>query len=197
MSCAASVGCPILSWQTFSAWNESELESFLIEITARIFKTPDSDGAGELIDKVLDSSGMKGTGKWTVLDAVELGVPIPVIASAVDARVLSSQKRLVAPVRSCPGRIRDRFHKRNAPSLSMRCSRGAVCQQSVFVCARSAASASLRRRETGIFRSVRLLRFGVAAASFARSFCPASKLRLIAIRSFRTCCSIRVLPPSC
>lgn len=76
----------------FSAWNESELESFLIEITARIFKTPDSDGAGELIDKVLDSSGMKGTGKWTVLDAVELGVPIPVIASAVDARVLSSQK---------------------------------------------------------------------------------------------------------
>ncbi len=76
----------------FSAWNQSELQSFLIEITSRIFRTPDLDGAGELIDKVLDTSGMKGTGKWTVLDAVELGVPIPVIASAVDARVLSSQK---------------------------------------------------------------------------------------------------------
>ncbi len=78
--------------EVFSAWNLSELQSFLIEITARIFRTSDPDGNGELIDKVLDTSGMKGTGKWTVLDAIELGVPIPVIASAVDARVLSSQK---------------------------------------------------------------------------------------------------------
>ena len=78
--------------EVFTSWNHSELQSFLIEITARIFRTPDPDGEGELIDKVLDSSGMKGTGKWTVQDAVELGVPIPVIASAVDARVLSSQK---------------------------------------------------------------------------------------------------------
>jgi 6-phosphogluconate dehydrogenase len=78
--------------EVFEAWNGSELQSFLIEITARIFRTADPDGDGELIDKVLDSSGMKGTGKWTVQDAIELGVPIPVIASAVDARVLSSQK---------------------------------------------------------------------------------------------------------
>jgi 6-phosphogluconate dehydrogenase len=78
--------------EVFSAWNQTELQSFLIEITARIFRTPDPESSGELVDKVLDASGMKGTGKWTVLDAVELGVPIPVIASSVDARVLSSQK---------------------------------------------------------------------------------------------------------
>jgi 6-phosphogluconate dehydrogenase len=78
--------------EVFSTWNLGELQSFLIEITARIFRTPDPEGPGELLDKVLDASGMKGTGKWTVQDALELGVPIPVIASAVDARILSSQK---------------------------------------------------------------------------------------------------------
>jgi 6-phosphogluconate dehydrogenase len=78
--------------EVFTSWNQTELQSFLIEITARIFRTADPLGSGELLDQVLDASGMKGTGRWTVLDAVELGVPIPVIASSVDARVLSSQK---------------------------------------------------------------------------------------------------------
>ena len=78
--------------EVFSSWNQTELKSFLIEISARIFRTADPDGDGELLDKVVDSSGMKGTGKWTVQDAIELGVPVPVIASSVDARVISSSK---------------------------------------------------------------------------------------------------------
>lgn len=81
--------------ETFSAWNETELKSFLIEISARIFRTQDPEDptrTSYLIDKVLDSSGMKGTGKWTVQDAVELGVPIPTIACSVDARVISAHK---------------------------------------------------------------------------------------------------------
>ena len=78
--------------EVFSSWNQTELKSFLIEISARIFRTADPEGEGELLDKVVDSSGMKGTGKWTVQDAIELGVPVPVIASSVDARVISSSK---------------------------------------------------------------------------------------------------------
>lgn len=76
---------------TFRAWNEGELESFLIEITASIFET--SDGAGGwLVDRVLDRAGQKGTGRMTASIALELGVAIPSIAAAIDARVLSSRK---------------------------------------------------------------------------------------------------------
>jgi len=80
---------------TFTQWNETELQSFLIEISARIFRTKDPEdesGATYLVDKVLDSTGMKGTGKWTVQDAVELGVPVPTVACSVDARVISANK---------------------------------------------------------------------------------------------------------
>ena len=56
----------------FVEWNHGELESFLVEITADIFRVKDEFGEGELVDKVLDKTGMKGTGKWTVQQATEL-----------------------------------------------------------------------------------------------------------------------------
>jgi len=74
----------------FSEWNAAELDSFLIEITAKIFTKKDPEGSGELVDKILDAASMKGTGKWTVQQGAELASPIPVIASSVDARVLSA-----------------------------------------------------------------------------------------------------------
>jgi 6-phosphogluconate dehydrogenase len=77
---------------TFAEWNRGELESFLIEITAKIFEREDPETGRDLIDLVLDAASMKGTGKWTVEDAAELGVPIPTIAAAVDARLLSAAK---------------------------------------------------------------------------------------------------------
>ena len=77
---------------TFSEWNDGELSSFLVEITKDIFATKDPEGPGELLDKVLDQGQMKGTGKWTVMDAAELGVAIPTIATSVEMRVLSSAK---------------------------------------------------------------------------------------------------------
>jgi 6-phosphogluconate dehydrogenase len=76
---------------TFDAWNQGELASFLIEITARIFRVKDDLTTGDLIDAVLDATAQKGTGKWTVNEASELGCSIPTIASSVDARLLSSQ----------------------------------------------------------------------------------------------------------
>ena len=75
----------------FDEWNSGELESYLIEITARIFRKKDDDG-GYVVDKIMDSASMKGTGKWTVQDAAEIGVAIPTISSAVDARIVSAYR---------------------------------------------------------------------------------------------------------
>jgi 6-phosphogluconate dehydrogenase len=76
----------------FGKWNEGPLQSFLIEITAKIFRVRDPETGAPLVDKVLDKAGQKGTGKWTAQVALDLGVPIPTIAAAIDARVLSSMK---------------------------------------------------------------------------------------------------------
>jgi 6-phosphogluconate dehydrogenase len=76
----------------FDEWNKSELESFLVEITASIFKKKDEMAEGWLIDKVLDKTGMKGTGKWTIQQAAELSVAAPTMEAALDARFLSGLK---------------------------------------------------------------------------------------------------------
>ncbi|CAA3011726.1 6-phosphogluconate dehydrogenase, decarboxylating 3 [Olea europaea subsp. europaea] len=78
--------------QVFSEWNQGELLSFLIEITADIFRIKDDKGNGYLVDKVLDKTGMKGTGKWTVQQAAELSIAAPTIASSLDSRFLSGLK---------------------------------------------------------------------------------------------------------
>jgi 6-phosphogluconate dehydrogenase len=76
----------------FDEWNKGPLESFLIEITAHIFRVKDDETGAPLVDKVLDKAGQKGTGKWTAQVALDLAVAIPTIAAAIDARVLSSMK---------------------------------------------------------------------------------------------------------
>jgi 6-phosphogluconate dehydrogenase len=76
----------------FAEWNAGDLDSFLIEITAKIFRVRDPETGRPLVDMILDEAGQKGTGKWTALTAVELGIPIPTIQAAIDARVLSSHR---------------------------------------------------------------------------------------------------------
>ncbi|ELR98138.1 decarboxylating NADP(+)-dependent phosphogluconate dehydrogenase [Gloeocapsa sp. PCC 73106] len=79
--------------EVFSQWNQTEeLNSFLIEITADIFKYVDPETDKHLIDLILDSAGQKGTGRWTVVTSLELGVSIPTIYAAVNARVMSAYK---------------------------------------------------------------------------------------------------------
>ncbi|MGQ9864832.1 MAG: decarboxylating NADP(+)-dependent phosphogluconate dehydrogenase [Pseudanabaenaceae cyanobacterium] len=78
--------------EIFAAWNQTELASFLIEITADIFGKKDEETGEPLVDKILDAAGQKGTGRWTVTSAFELGVPIPTMIAAVTARVISSYK---------------------------------------------------------------------------------------------------------
>src|SRR5436309_2421394 len=75
----------------FDEWNRGELDSFLIEITSQIFAKKDEDRT-PLIDKILDSAGQKGTGKWTGISALEMGTPVTLIAEAVFASCLSALK---------------------------------------------------------------------------------------------------------
>ena len=77
--------------ETFTEWNKTELDSYLIEITSNIFKFKEPDGA-YLVDKILDAAGQKGTGKWTVLSGLDNGAPVTLIAEAVFARLISSLK---------------------------------------------------------------------------------------------------------
>ncbi len=79
--------------EVFAEWNTTdELNSFLIEITSDIFTNLDADTNTALVEMILDTAGQKGTGRWTVMSALEMGVAIPTITAAVNARILSSIK---------------------------------------------------------------------------------------------------------
>lgn len=90
--------------QVFSSWNQGELNSYLIEITADIFKKIDDETGKPLVEVILDSAGQKGTGKWTSKNALDLGVPLPLITESVFARFISALKEeRVAASRILPG----------------------------------------------------------------------------------------------
>ena len=76
---------------TFAEWNKGPLDSYLVEITRDIFAKKDTDGT-PLVNKILDTAGQKGTGKWTVINSLELGTPITLMAEAVYARCVSALK---------------------------------------------------------------------------------------------------------
>jgi 6-phosphogluconate dehydrogenase len=77
--------------EAFARWNTGELDSYLIEITSAILAFKDTDGS-PLVEKILDTAGQKGTGKWTSVSALDLGMPVTLIGEAVFARCLSAMK---------------------------------------------------------------------------------------------------------
>lgn len=79
--------------EIFKKWNEGVLDSYLIEITSDILAYEDEDGA-PLVEKILDTAGQKGTGKWTAITALDLGIPLTLIGESVFSRCLSAQKDL-------------------------------------------------------------------------------------------------------
>ncbi|MCH7226080.1 decarboxylating NADP(+)-dependent phosphogluconate dehydrogenase [Haloferula sp. A504] len=76
----------------FADWNAGDLESFLIEITANIFKQKDPETGKDIVDLIVDKAGQKGTGRWTMMAAVEQAVPLSCIGGSVEARILSSMR---------------------------------------------------------------------------------------------------------
>src|SRR5688572_10338405 len=75
----------------FARWNEGKLDSYLVEITRDIMGARDEDGE-PLVEKILDTAGQKGTGRWTAVSSLELGIPMTLVAEAVYARILSALK---------------------------------------------------------------------------------------------------------
>ncbi|GAB3045826.1 NADP-dependent phosphogluconate dehydrogenase [Virgibacillus ainsalahensis] len=78
--------------EVFTEWNKGELDSYLIEITSDIFTKKDDETGKPLVDVIMDKAGQKGTGKWTSKNALDLGVPLPLITESVFARFISSLK---------------------------------------------------------------------------------------------------------
>ncbi|WP_249872604.1 NADP-dependent phosphogluconate dehydrogenase [Oceanobacillus saliphilus] len=78
--------------EVFKEWNKGELDSYLIEITADIFTKTDDETGKPIVDVIMDKAGQKGTGKWTSKNALDLGVPLPLITESVFARFISSLK---------------------------------------------------------------------------------------------------------
>ena len=90
----------------FDEWNKAELDSYLIGITGEILRFKDNDGQ-PMVTKILDSAGQKGTGKWTVISALDHGVPLSLIGESVFARLISSMKKervKASPLFSSPAR---------------------------------------------------------------------------------------------
>ncbi|HEV2825493.1 MAG TPA: NADP-dependent phosphogluconate dehydrogenase [Actinomycetota bacterium] len=99
----AGMGAATLA-EVFEGWNAGDLDSFLIEITAKVLRQVDQASGQPLVDVILDPAEQKGTGRWTVQSALELGVPVTGITEAVFARVLSSQKeQRTAAAKVLPG----------------------------------------------------------------------------------------------
>jgi len=100
--------------KVFAEWNEGELDSYLIDITQQIFAKEDEDGT-PIVDKILDTAGQKGTGKWTCLSALDLGMPVTLIGEAVFSRCLSAIKdERVAASAILPGPNHKAEHDRAA-----------------------------------------------------------------------------------
>ncbi|MET7683892.1 NADP-dependent phosphogluconate dehydrogenase [Streptomyces sp. NPDC005423] len=89
--------------ETFRRWNEGRLGSYLIEITAEVLAHTDAESGRPFVDIVADAAGQKGTGRWTVQTALELGSPVTTIAQATFARAASGQRELRAVYRDLPG----------------------------------------------------------------------------------------------
>ena len=106
---------------TFASWNEGELSSYLVEITAEILARVDDETGRPLVDLILDAAGQKGTGKWTGIDSLMLGAPVTAITEAVFARALSALKdERVAASRVLPGPAANSGRSGNAAARSSR-----------------------------------------------------------------------------
>jgi hypothetical protein len=177
----------------FSEWNQGMLGSFLIEITADILKQKDPMTKKPIVDVILDTAGQKGTGKWTSVNALDMGVPAPTIAESVFARCLSAVKEeRVAASKILKGPPSKKYkgaqegpHRRPSTTPS-------TAPRSAPTPRASSSCAPRRSNTSGNSTSVRSPRSGAAAASSAPSSSRRSPRPTNATRSSRTSSSIRI-----
>ena len=176
-------------YDVFAAWNRGELDSYLIEITRDIFSVKDAETGEYLVDKILDTAGAKGTGKWMSQLALDLGVPSTLVTEAVYARcALGDEGRpRCGPARCCAGPAgkyqgdRGEVHRAGAA--------GTLCLEDLQLRPGLRANAGRGRPSTtGRWISARSPCCGAAAASSARCSWSASRRRSTRTRSWKTCC---------
>lgn len=101
---------PVEIGDIFAEWNSGDLDSFLIEVTAEVLKQTDAKTGKPLVDVIVDEAGQKGTGRWTVQSALDLGAPVTGIAEATFARAISSQRSQRAAARQVLAANASDFH---------------------------------------------------------------------------------------
>ena len=182
----AGLDAPAIA-KIFEEWNSGDLDSFLIEITAKVLAKTDAKTGGPLVDVIVDQAEQKGTGTWTAVDALGLGMPLTGITEAVFARGLSALRderkkasTTLAGPGPGPGR-RPRRPRRGHPA-------GAVREQGRRLRAGFRADAGRERRPTtGTSTSARWRRSGAAAASSARGSSTGSATPTPSTATSRTC----------
>ena len=112
----------------FAEWNQGELKSYLVEITAEVLARVDPDTGRPLVDVILDEAQQKGTGKWTSQTALDVGAPIPTINAAVESRIISSFKAAARGGQQGAAGTGARLHRRS-PAVDRRRARRALRQQ--------------------------------------------------------------------
>ena len=188
----------------FEEWNKGVLDSFLIEITRDVLRFNDDDGK-PLVEKILDSAGQKGTGKWTAINALDLGMPVTLIGEAVFARCLSSikdervraSKILSGPTPKYDG-DRKQFLKNLEQALYaskiISYAQGFMLMQTVSTLSSLThililTMSRLPRNTAGSSTSHPLLSCGVVVASFDQSSSRTSPLLTVRTPTWRTCSS--------
>ena len=172
----------------FDSWNRGELDSYLIEITRDIFTVTDEESSDDLVDRILDRAGAKGTGKWMSQLALDLGVPSTLVTEAVFARALSAARRLAsARASNCagrPSRCRGTWHTSRSWYV-----RRCTPQKSAAMRRDSCSSQRRRPNMVGHCNLGNVPESGEEAALFVLHFWIESRRRTIGSRSWRTYCS--------
>ena len=181
-------------YDVFDEWNRGELDSYLIEITRDIFSVKDPETGGYLVDKILDTAGAKGTGKWMSQLALDLGVPSTLVTEAVYARCLSAlkdarvraSKVLKGPTAKFTGDRQKFIEQIRAGALRL--------EDLQLRPGLRAAAGGGHASTTGRSTSATSPCCGAAAASFGPRSSTASRRRSTPTRSWRTCCWRRTSP---
>ncbi len=181
--------------EIFREWNSGDLESFLIEITADVLAQPDASTGGSLVDVILDQAEQKGTGRWTVQSALDLGIPITGIAEATFARALSGHAEQRGPARAAFGSRRlGAFESRIALRSSKTSEPRSTHRRWLRTRRASTTSPQEAPSSTGMSTAARWRRSGVAVASSVRASWTASARPTTRTPNCRHCLSRRTLP---
>src|SRR5699024_2023393 len=176
--------------EVFREWNTGELESYLVEITAEVLAQVDAETGKPLVDIIVDAAGQKGTGRWTVKSACDLGIPVTGIGEAVFARALSSDgpARQAAQGKLASGELAAPVDAAQPAAFIEDVRRALYASKMVAYARASTRSSRVRKNTVGTSTPGTWPASGVVAASSAPVSSTASSMAMRLTRSCRPCC---------